>query len=94
MPMRFALHPNQPNPARGTTVIPFDLPVPASVRLDVFDLLGRRVATVAEGGYPAGFHVAEWHLSDANGGRVRPGVYVYRFTAGEFRAKRKMSILP
>lgn len=93
-PRAFALHANQPNPFRGTTVIPFDLPVETPVRLEVFDLLGRRVATLADATYPAGSHAMEWDMRDAAGGTVWPGVYVYRMSAGEFRAKRKMSVLP
>ncbi len=94
IPLRFALHANQPNPFRGTTVVPFDLPWESEVRLEVFDLLGRRVATIADATYPAGAHAVEWNLRDAGGGTVRPGVYVYRMSAGQFRAKGKMSVLP
>jgi hypothetical protein len=52
-PARFALHQNRPNPFRGTTVIAFDLAADAEVSLAVFDLLGRRVATLADRVYPA-----------------------------------------
>ncbi|MGH7730705.1 MAG: FlgD immunoglobulin-like domain containing protein, partial [Candidatus Eiseniibacteriota bacterium] len=75
-------------------VIPFDLPRESQVRLEVFDLLGRRVATVVDATYPGGTHAVEWDLRDASGGTVRPGVYVYRMSAGQFRAQRKMSVLP
>jgi len=64
------------------------------VRLEVFDLLGRRVATLAQGNYPAGFHAVTWDMRDAGGSAVRPGVYAYRLVAGDFRARRKMSVLP
>ena len=93
-PARFALHQNRPNPFRGTTVIAFDLAADAEVSLAVFDLLGRRVATLADRVYPAGAHAVEWDLRDAGGARVAPGVYVYRLEAGTFRARRKMSVVP
>jgi hypothetical protein len=95
LPAAFALRPNQPNPFRGSTVIPFELPVPTRVRLDVFDLLGRKVATLADAAYPAGYHTVEWDLRDLRGAPARPGVYLYRMEAGSaFRARGKMSILP
>jgi hypothetical protein len=94
LPTRFALHSSRPNPAgEGGTVIAFDLPIATPISLEVFDLLGRRVASLAEGAYPAGFHTATWDLRDANGSVARPGVYVYRLIAGEFRERRKMSVL-
>lgn len=93
LPLRFALHANQPNPFRGTTLIPFDLPKECHVRLEIFDPLGRRIATVADAIYPAGAHAAEWDLR-AGDGSTRPGVYVYRMTAGEFSARGKLSVVP
>jgi hypothetical protein len=94
IPTRFALHANQPNPFRHATTITFDMPVAGSVTLDVFDLLGRKVATLARGPHPAGAHTVEWHLRDAGGAIVRPGVYVCRFAVGTFVARSKMSVIP
>ncbi len=93
LPSRFDLHPAEPNPAAGRVVIRFDLPVESPVVLEVFDLLGRRLATLADRVFSAGSHHAEWDLCDSGGARVRPGVYAYRITAGEFRAKAKVSVL-
>lgn len=89
VPSRFALHQNQPNPFRNATGVVFDLPVASPVTLEVFDLLGRKVATLAHGERPAGTHTIEWDLRDARGGPVRPGVYVCRLVAGDFRARTK-----
>jgi hypothetical protein len=95
LPAEFALGPNQPNPFRGVTVIPFALPVPAPVRLEVFDLLGRKVATLADAHFPAGDHTVAWDLRDLSGVHARPGVYLIRMEAGAtFRARSKMSVLP
>jgi galactose oxidase-like protein len=93
LPTAFALYGNQPNPFRGTTVIPFDLPIAVPVRIEVYDVLGRRVATLADAPYPAGFHSVEWDLREQSGVRARPGIYLYRMTAGAFRAKGKMSVI-
>lgn len=93
LPRVFALHAARPNPARGATVIPFDLPKASAVRLEVFDLLGRRVRVLAARDYPAGVHNAAWDGRQDDGAAARGGVYFYRMTAGTFRAKRAMVLL-
>jgi hypothetical protein len=94
VPTRFALHQNKPNPFHRTTTITFDLPVASLVKLDVFDLLGRRVATLAEGEYPAGVHAVDYDLRESGGGPLPAGVYVYRLQAGTFVERRKLTVLP
>ena len=83
-----------PTRAGPTTSIVFDLPMGTTVTLEVFDLLGRRVTTLADGRYPAGTHTIDWDLREARGTRARPGVYVYRLTTGQFTAQRKLTVLP
>jgi flagellar hook assembly protein FlgD len=70
------------------------LPVAAKVRLEIFDLAGRKVRIVAEGQYAAGDHAVEWDKKDGAGTQVKSGVYIYRLTAGTFQAQRKMTLLP
>jgi hypothetical protein len=94
MPRAFALAQNRPNPFAATTRIHFDLPRDEHVRLEVFDLFGRRVAVLADHRFPAGFHAVDWDRQGFAGGRVQPGVYVYRMQAGAFRAQRKLVLLP
>ena len=94
LPLAFALAQNHPNPFGSTTTIAFELPTASRVHLEIFDLLGRRVKTLAEGAYPAGSHVVQWNRRDANGKEVRPGVYVYRLIAGTFRDQKRMVLLP
>jgi hypothetical protein len=93
-PVAFALLQNRPNPFTGGTVIDLELPRAERVRLEVFDLAGRRVRVLAEGTYNAGRWSAEWDRRDAAGSPVRPGVYLYRLRAGEFHAERKMVLIP
>jgi flagellar hook assembly protein FlgD len=90
----FALYQNQPNPFAATTMFRIDLPLPATVRLEVYDLMGRRVAKLQDSWMPAGRHSIAWEGRDAGGSPVRAGAYLYRLTAGSFRAERKLIVLP
>ncbi len=100
IPIRFALLQNQPNPFGGTTSIRFELPVKARVKLEVFDLSGRRVATLSDQEYTAGYAVIEWDRRDSAGNTVRSGILVYRLTASGpgretlFRDQKRMVLLP
>ena len=79
---------NHPNPFNPTTELTLDLPEEARVRLDVFDVSGRRVAVLAEGYYGAGSHSFLWDAAD------RPsGVYFYRITASDRTLTRKMHLI-
>lgn len=93
MPTRFALRQNRPNPFSGITAIHFDLPAETTVRLEIFDAQGRLVRTLANGGYPAGFHSVEWDHQTSEGKALGAGVYLYRIRAGSFRDQKKMVLL-
>jgi hypothetical protein len=93
-PVRFALEQNRPNPFSGKTTIRFALPIETSVRLEVFDAMGRQLRTLALGPFSAGYCSFDWDHRDGGGNLVRPGVYLYRLTAGSFRSQKKMVLLP
>lgn len=88
LPATFALHQNYPNPFNPETRITFDLPKVTQVNLKVFDLLGREVASLADGVYQAGKHVVSF-----NAAHYSTGVYIYRLTAGEFVQTRLMVVV-
>jgi hypothetical protein len=60
------------------------------VDLSVFDVSGRRVATVISGELPAGHHTASWTGRDGKGRPVASGVYFYRLATDERTLTRKM----
>ena len=93
LPARMHLGQNYPNPFNPSTIIPYQLPVPARVRLEVFNILGQRVATLVDGERPAGFHTATWNATDASGRGVGSGVYLYRLLGGGERLTRSMVLL-
>jgi hypothetical protein len=94
VPAVFALWPSAPNPIAETATIRYDLPVPARVRLTIYDMQGRRVRSLVEGEQKAGAHAVAWDLHDAGGQRAGPGVYVCDLEAGSFAARRKLVVLP
>lgn len=76
LPTEFALGAAYPNPSSGAVTVPFALPEAADVEVVAYDLLGRRVETLAAGRYEAGRHAAR-----LDRGTLAPGVYVVRAVA-------------
>jgi spore coat protein H len=72
VPAAFRLHQNYPNPFNPSTTIAFDLPVDAAVSIEIFDLLGRRVAAPMSAGtggvLPAGSHAIVWDAAGRSSG--------------------------
>ena len=93
LPQRFALGQNYPNPFNPSTIIPYQLPTAVQVRLEIFNLLGQRIATLIDEERPAGFHTAQWDATNAAGQAVAAGVYLYRLTAGGSSYTRRMVLV-
>ena len=86
------LAPPAPNPARAALRFSFDLPRAMRVRLDVVDVQGRVVATLAEGDFNAGWHERSWDASVA-GARAGAGLYFVRLETPEGRRVRRVALL-
>ena len=93
VPLRFAVHPNRPNPFRATTSLSYDLPRAGYVRIDVYDVSGRLVTMLRNGPETAGRHTVSWAGADQRGRRVSPGVYFARVSADGGSLTRKMVLL-
>ena len=93
LPQGFALGQNYPNPFNPSTIIPYQLPTAAPVRLEVFNVLGQRVATLVDEERPAGFHAVAWDATNAAGQAVAAGVYLYRLTAGGEQRTRRLVLI-
>ena len=72
----------------------FTLPAPGRTRVEVFDLLGRRVATLHDARLPAGLHRVPWDGRRDDATRIAAGVYVVRVTAGGATQHRTIVRLP
>lgn len=93
LPQGFALGQNYPNPFNPSTVIPYQLPAAGYVRLEVFNVLGQRMATLVNGERPAGVHTAMWDATDAAGQAVAAGVYIYRLSGEGVELTRRMVLI-
>ena len=93
----FGLEQNFPNPFNPSTVIRFRLSAVSKVTLSIFDLLGRRVRTLASNrAYGPGAHTLTWNGVDDSGKQLASGLYIYRLEAGtgspakRYEASRKL----
>jgi hypothetical protein len=87
-PTSFALLQNFPNPFNPSTLIRYEVPQPSRVTIQVYDMLGREVATLLDEQLPAGRHSVRW-----NADGFSSGVYMYRMQAGGFTASRKLVLM-
>ena len=84
-PMIIWLGPNYPNPFEHTTFLQYSIPVPAHVKLTIFDILGREVETLLDARQTAGTHTVTWHADN-----VPSGVLFYRLTTETSTVSRMM----
>lgn len=92
IPENFKLHQNYPNPFNPITKIRFDVPFLGryieSVKLVIYDILGREIKTLVNEKLSAGTYEIDW-----NGAIYPSGVYFYKLEAGNFVSVKKMSLL-
>jgi hypothetical protein len=87
-PARLALHGNYPNPFRDRTLIRYELPQPESVRLEVFDVRGRRVAQLVTDEQPAGRNEIAFQAD-----RLPSGIYFVRLLVDGQSLSRRMTVV-
>jgi hypothetical protein len=88
VPGQYVLESNYPNPFNPQTTIQYALPEAATVKLTVFDTLGRRVATLVEAAQAAGQYETTFDASN-----LPSGVYLYRLEAGSFVQMKTMLLV-
>jgi hypothetical protein len=88
LPKKYSLSQNHPNPFNPRTVISWQLAVSSDVELNVYNLLGQKVATLVSENQNAGIHSIEW-----DAGNLSSGVYFYMIKAGEWQDVKKMILL-
>ncbi|MGO9480693.1 MAG: T9SS type A sorting domain-containing protein, partial [Candidatus Kryptoniota bacterium] len=88
LPDKYVLYQNYPDPFNPTTVINYQLPVVSNVTLSVYDILGRKVATLINAKQNAGVHIAVF-----DGASYSSGVYFYRIETNGSSETKKMLLL-
>jgi hypothetical protein len=93
LPTSYALEQNYPNPFNPGTMIAFEIMSDGPVSLAIYNVLGQKVRTLAEGQYGVGRYRMEWDGCDDGGNRLSTGIYLYRLTAGETVLTKKMLMM-
>lgn len=85
LPQEFALAQNYPNPFNMSTLISYELTNEAEVKLDIYDILGRKVTTLVDELQLAGAHNITWNAKD-----VVSGVYFYKIQIDDYTDTKRM----
>ncbi|MBD3403645.1 T9SS type A sorting domain-containing protein [candidate division GN15 bacterium] len=93
LPDNYYLSQNYPNPFNPTTYIEFSIPQAGHVRLDVFNVLGRRVRTLLDDELSAGMHRVMFDGRSETGGQLSTGVYLYRLSTESYTESKKMLMM-
>jgi hypothetical protein len=93
LPTAYRLHPAVPNPFHSRTALAFDVPIAGPTSLMVYDVAGRRIATLANGVLPAGHHELAWDGRAENGMIAPAGVYFCRLRSEGFAETRRLLFL-
>jgi hypothetical protein len=87
------LEKNRPNPFNPVTALSYCIPARGRVELSVYDVAGRRVATLVDGEVGGGYHEAVWDGRSNSGKSVASGIYFARLSAAGETRTRKMILL-
>jgi hypothetical protein len=88
IPAEFELLQNYPNPFNPSTVIRYGIPVESHVHLEVYDILGQRVAVLVNEYQLPGYYTAHFDAGD-----LASGMYMYRIQAGDLKAVRRLMLI-
>ncbi len=92
-PGHYELQQNFPNPFNPETSIRYGIPQKSPVKLEIYNLLGQKIATLVNENQMEGFYAVQWDGRDMQGALVKSGVYIYKITAGNYTQARKMILL-
>jgi len=92
-PTEFTLMQNYPNPFNPSTTISFKITQKLNILIEIFNLLGEKVKTLCNEEFQAGVHELEWLGKDDLNNPLSAGVYLYKLSAKQFTASKKMVLL-
>jgi subtilisin-like proprotein convertase family protein len=93
LPKDYAICAVYPNPFNSETAIKLAIPKPSQIRLEVYDICGRKVKTLISGSVEAGYQRIIWDGTGLGGEKAASGIYLIRLAAGERQFTRKAVIL-
>jgi len=93
LPEVFALHNNYPNPFNPVTNITYDIPEVAQVTLEIYNVSGQKVRTLAQGQHEPGRYRIQWNATNDYGNPLSSGMYIYRIRAGDFVSVKKLILM-
>jgi len=93
LPKEFALHNNYPNPFNPVTNIVYDIPEATDVTLEIYNVMGQRVRTLAQGNHEPGRYQIVWSATNDIGQALSSGMYIYRIQAGDFVSVKKLVLM-
>jgi hypothetical protein len=87
-PVEYALEQNYPNPFNPATQIKFSIPEAGFVKMEVYNLVGEKVATLINKEMNSGYHTIDFNAED-----ISSGVYVYTLSVNDFVTSKKMILM-
>ena len=87
-PTKFELSQNYPNPFNPSTTISYSIPQASNIKLEVFNILGEKIASLVNGFTQSGNHHVLW-----NAGNCASGIYFYRISSKDLVQTKKMMLL-
>ena len=98
VPEAYGLAQNFPNPFNPETTIHYQLPESGHTKLQIYTVLGQRVATLVDDEVKAGYHQVHWNGLNEFGNQAASGIYIYRLeveaaNGEQFVATKKMNLL-
>jgi len=93
IPINFSLFQNYPNPFNAQTIIEYQLPRAAHVRLILYNILGQKIITLIDEYQQTGRFKIRWNSKNNFGGDVPSGLYIYKLETDQFSASNKLLLL-
>tara|TARA_B100000530_G_C15852487_1_gene445898 strand:- start:147 stop:1046 length:900 start_codon:yes stop_codon:yes gene_type:complete len=93
VPAEFGLEQNYPNPFNPTTTIDVSVATDSHILLNIYDINGRLVSTLADDNYDTGYHSFMWNGLDQYGNKVSAGIYFYSLHTKEMTLTKKMILM-